>query len=146
MDIALSDVGVHVAGSLAAFMAIELCKSLFFRSPSRQGLSDDKASLRSVSNDRGSGRGGKHADDEQARPGFLSRCISWIFLFFLKLTAKAFIAVMAAGFTVSWLQESVDLAATYRLSASTAETLLMVAFFLVLLVVWWILPIRLFSR
>lgn len=146
MDIALSDVGVHVAGSLAAFVVIELCKSLFFRKPSAKHSSGEVSGRRLAGSSGLAVAGQSQRADDAPRPGVINRFFTWIFLFFVKLATKVLIAVLAAGFAVSWLQENVDLATAYRLSAATAETVLMVAFFLVLFMVWWILPIRLFKH
>ena len=144
-DIAMSDVGVHVASSLAAFIVVDFYKSVFSRDRAarrRQKSADASARLVDV---RTSDE--KHGGDSgPARRSWLSRLVGWIFLFIFKVALKAILALLAAGLAISWLQSRVDLAAAYRLSADSAETLTGAAFFLVLVLVWWILPIRLFKR
>ncbi len=144
-DIAISDVGVHVVSSLAAFIVVDFYKSVFSR---------DRAARRGQENAVASGQrvnGRKTADERSsdvgpARRSWLSLLIGWIFLFVFKVVVKAILALLAAGLAISWLQSRVDLATAYRLSADSAETLLGAAFFLVLVLAWWILPIRLFKR
>lgn len=150
MDIALSDitfseVGVHVVGSLAAFIAVEACKSLFSANGTRP-----KQQNNAVEQYTWSGRrlpASKVVQPAEAAQGsWLSRLFSCVFLFFVRFAVKAMLALAAASLAIAWLQGKVNLAVSYRLSAEMAETLHLTLFFLVLVLAWWILPIRLFKR
>lgn len=144
-DIALSDVGVHVAGSLAAVIAVDLYKSVFFRDRAGQDKQDIAQLQNAVSKGRASS-GKPSRANEAVQRSWLSRLVGWLLMFAFKLFLKVSLALMSAGFVMVWLQEHVNLAVAYRLSAESAETIYFVAFMVVLIVTWWILPIRLFKR
>lgn len=144
-DIAFSDVGLHVAGSLAAFIVVDFYKSVFSRERSRR-RGQNSALLRGNA-DHGRSSSNKQPEAaEQAQRGWLSLLIGWLLLFVFKFVLKATLALLAAALAIEWLDRQVNLAVAYRLTTETAEIVLGGAFFLVMVLVWWLLPIRLFKR
>lgn len=144
-DIAFSDVGLHVAGSLAAFIVVDFYKSVFSRDRSRR-RSQDSALTRANAGDERSSSSKQPQAAEQAQRGWLSLLVGWLLLFVFKFALKATLALLAAALAIEWFTRHVDLAVAYRLTTETAEIVLGGAFFLVMVLVWWILPIRLFKR
>ena len=144
-DIAFSDVGLHVAGSLAAFIVVDFYKSVFSRDRSRR-RSQDSALTRANAGDERSSSSKQPQAAEQAQRGWLSLLVGWLLLFVFKFALKATLALLAAALAIDWFSRQVNLAVAYRLTTETAEIVLGGAFFLVMVLVWWILPIRLFKR
>ncbi len=144
-DIAFSDVGLHVAGSLAAFIVIDFYKSVFSRDRSRRRGQHSAVVRGNAGHERSSSN--KQAEaTEQVPRGWLSLLVGWLLMFVFKFVLKATLALLAAALAIEWLDRQVNLADAYRLTTETADIVLGGAFFLVMVLVWWILPIRLFKR